>query len=106
MYKVRTPDRTQLKSVERMVGETIEQKVDRVQNNGEPIKDSAPKIYTEKDKGVEHQYNVRTDRFEIAAEAMDRVVAMKTARSAEKALDKGKVIPLNPDKGAEGETGG
>ena len=54
-------------------GETIEKKMQRITNNKEPITDGAPLVYTERKNGVEPQYNIRTDRFEIAIEAMDKV---------------------------------
>ena len=41
-------------------GETIEQKVERIVNNNEPITDSAPQIFTERKDGVQAAYNVRT----------------------------------------------
>lgn len=53
--------------------ETIEQKVDRITNNNEPIEDGAPLIYTERKNGVEAGFNIRTDRFEVAVEAMDKI---------------------------------
>ena len=40
---------------------------------GEPIKDTTPLIYTPKEKGVMPQYDVRTDKWDIAQNAMDRV---------------------------------
>lgn len=55
------------------VGETIEQKINRIVNNKEPIKDGAPIIYTDRKDGVQPQYDIRTDRWEIAADAMDKV---------------------------------
>lgn len=54
-------------------GETIEQKVERVTVNKEPIKDGAPLIYTERKDGVQAGYDIRTDRFEVAIDAMDYV---------------------------------
>ena len=56
---------------ELIVGETIETKVNRIVHNGEPIKDGAPEIFTERKDGVLAAYDVRTDKWEIAAEAMD-----------------------------------
>jgi len=61
-------------------GETIENKIRRITNNKEPITDGAPLIYTERGNGVEAQYNIRTDRFEIAVEAMDTVSKSHTAK--------------------------
>ena len=65
------------KSVE---GETIEQKMQRVESNKEPIEDSAPIIYQPRGEGVNAAYDIRADRFEMAAEAMDMVTASKLAK--------------------------
>ena len=51
-------------SVETFEGETIEEKVERIVTNKEPISDGAPMIYTEKSAGVLPAYNIRTDRFD------------------------------------------
>jgi len=69
------------KSIE---GETIEQKLERVVNNKEPIKDGAPVIYTERREGVRASTNIRTDRFEIAIEATDKISKSYAARRDEK----------------------
>lgn len=62
-------------------GESIEQKVKRMVEEKEPIKDSAPMIYTEKKDGVIAGYDIRTDRWDIAISAMDKVAAANIARS-------------------------
>ncbi|AXH73776.1 MAG: hypothetical protein [Microviridae sp.] len=54
-------------------GETLEQKIRRIVNNKEPITDGAPLIYTDRGDGVRPEFDVRTDRFELAVEAMDKV---------------------------------
>ena len=61
-------------------GESIECKVCRIVNNGEPISDGAPLIYTERKAGVKEEYNIRTDRFDIALKAMDYVTASNRAK--------------------------
>ena len=61
-------------------GESIETKVCRIVNNGEPISDGAPLIYTERKDGVKEEYNIRTDRFDIALNAMDYVTASNRAK--------------------------
>jgi len=71
---------TSLQGEEREEGETIENKMERVLTNNEPIKDGAPIIYTKRSDGVNPGYNIRTDRFELAAEAMDVVTASKLAQ--------------------------
>jgi len=84
MYKTPKFTKTSLRGNPTMEGETLEQKVERIVNNGEPITDGAPIIYTEKSKGVQAGYNIRTDRWEVATEAMDAVHKVKKAKRAEK----------------------
>lgn len=88
-------NRNQFKGVETYEGETIETKVARVVNNKEPITDGAPIIYTEKKDGVLPDFNVRTDRWEIAIEAMDRVHKAEIAKSVENIK-----LPEKPDEGS------
>ena len=54
-------------------GEPIEEKVRRITQNNEPIEDGAPIIYTERKNGVNPAYNIRTDKWEIAQQAMQTV---------------------------------
>lgn len=62
------------------------QKLRRIVENKEPIKDEAPTIYTPKNKGVMPEYDIRTDRFEIAREALEKAGKAEAARIA-KGLD-------------------
>ena len=64
-------------------GETIETKVARIIQNKEPITDGAPMIYTEREQGVLPEYDIRTDKWEIAQQAMDVVHATNIAKSKE-----------------------
>ena len=41
--------------------------------NNEPIGDSAPLIYTPREDGVIAAYDIRTDKWDIALEAMEKV---------------------------------
>jgi len=66
-------------------GETIEEKVFRITVNKEPIKDGAPLIYVDKDSGVQAGFNIRTDRFEVAVEAMNKVTKSHLAKREQKA---------------------
>lgn len=97
--KAYSPRRTHLSGVEVTEGETIERKVRRLMISGDPIKDGAPEIFTERNQGVVSAYNIRTDRWELATETMD--VVAKTLVAARE--DKGKVIEMKTDKdgGAE-----
>lgn len=71
---------SQLVGEEPYEGESIEEKVRRIVENKEPIKDGAPLIYTEKKDGVIPAYDVRTDRFDLAIMAMDAVNKAKIAK--------------------------
>lgn len=64
-------------------GETIETKCARITQTKEPISDGAPIIYTEKKDGVRPEYDIRTDRWDIAQEAMDKVNAAKIAKGSQ-----------------------
>lgn len=68
-------------STEVYEGETIEAKVQRVVINKEPIEDGAQIIYTEKKDGVLPQYNIRTDKWDIAQSAMDLAQQQRIAKS-------------------------
>lgn len=70
MYKKQPIIKTSLKRNTSVEGETIEQKIERIVNNKEPITDGAPPIYTERKDGVIPAYDIRTDRFELALDAM------------------------------------
>lgn len=72
-------------------GETIEEKMARILNNKEAIKDGAPAIFTERKEGVKAGYNIRTDRFEIALDASEIIHKSNFAKREEK----GKIIPLD-----------
>ena len=50
-----------LQSAEIYEGETIEQKVNSIVNNNEPITDGSPIIFTERKDGVLPEYDIRTD---------------------------------------------
>ena len=68
-------------SVESFKGESIEKKVSKLIENNEPITDGAPIIFTEKKDGVLPQYDIRTDKWDIAQSAMDLANASKIAKS-------------------------
>jgi len=90
MYKKIKPNGTTLKVNSSYQGETIEQKVNRIVNNKEPITDGAPIIYQERKEGVNPAYDIRTDRFEIAVEAMDKVSGSHKARRENTIAEKAK----------------
>lgn len=78
-------------------GERIESKIERIINNKEKIEGTAPLIYTERSEGVGAGYNIRTDRFELAVEAKDKVHRSAIARRESKA----EMTVLKSEKGEE-----
>lgn len=80
MYKKNKPEKTSLRINKSYIGERIEEKIERITTNKEPIKDGAPLIYTERKEGVKPEYDIRTDRFEIAVSAMDTVTKSYKAK--------------------------
>lgn len=83
-YKKRRPERTSFQVNESYEGETIEQKVDRIMNNKEPITDGVDVIYTNREDGVKPDYDIRTDRWEHAVDAMDKVSKTHMAKREER----------------------
>lgn len=84
-YKQNRMAKSAMTSVEVFEGESIEQKIERIMSNNEPITDGAPIVYTDAKDGVISAYNIRTDRWEIAAEAMDTIAKNTAAKAEEKA---------------------
>lgn len=94
-YSKPTENNGRLESVEIYEGESIETKCARVLESGEPITDTAPIIYTAKEDGVLPAYNIRTDRFDIAMDAYDKITRNSVKKEmAPKPEDFGNV----PDK--------
>lgn len=63
-----------------------------------------PTIYTEKKDGVQPEYDIRTDRFEVAIDAIDKInqsVAIQIAKSkgeTEAVKDFGTGVKTDPEK--------
>jgi hypothetical protein len=103
-------NKTTLKSVDTYEGEPIEHKIERILSNEEPITDGAEELYTDRKDGVKAEYNIRTDRFELAAESMDLVSKNKAAKRDANARAKeekksGKVIKMDKDGKTESKSG-
>lgn len=65
-------------------GETLIKKIQRILDENEPLTDGAPMIYTPKQAGVRDDCNIRTDKWEIAMNAMDRVNSYKLSEYLKK----------------------
>lgn len=72
--------KSEIRGVNAYNAESLEQKVRRILTNKEPIKDGSPIIYTDRKDGVLPSYNIRTDRFLVAVEAMDKVTRSHLAK--------------------------
>ena len=73
MIKKIITNKTSLRRLETREGETIETKVRRIMSNNEPIHDEAPLIYTERKDGINPDYDIRSDRFDFALDAMSKI---------------------------------
>lgn len=92
MYKTNKPQNTTIKVVITKEGESIEEKVMRITTEKTPIKDGAPLMYTDRKDGVLAGSDIRTDRFDVAIDAMHKVA------EASPYLRKGVVIPIDEKK--------
>lgn len=63
---------------------SLERQLEKVVAGKEPIDSSSPLVYTERKDGVLPQYNIRTDRFELALEAMGKVNKSYMAKREER----------------------
>ena len=80
-------------------GETLIKKIQRILDENEPLTDGAPMIYTPKQAGVRDDCNIRTDKWSLAMDAMDKVNNYKLNEY----LKKGEA---EAPKAAEGQTEG
>ena len=71
-------------STETYEGESIEKKCARMTENNEPITDGAPLVYTKRADRVRPEFNVRTDKWDIAQESMEKVSEAKRNKIKEK----------------------
>lgn len=88
---------------ETYVGESLEDKLARMLTNKEPIEATEPMAYSGENDGVAPQFNPRTDRWEIAREAMQNV---KTMRDAQKAAELAKSESKGIEEPAEDKADG
>lgn len=73
MYQQNRMLRSSIRRNTCVVGERLEDRVHRMMFNNEPIGDGAPLIYTDRRRGVQAEHDIRTDKFDVAVKAMDKV---------------------------------
>lgn len=87
------------------VEESIEIYMRRIMNNKEGISDAAPTVYTERKDGVIPDYDIRTDRIEIAAEAMSKSAkanwTKRTEKHSKKTIGEQAKEGMNKEQGGE-----
>lgn len=64
--------------------EGLEVKLRRVTETNEPLAGDIPTVYTKKTDGVLPAFDIRTDRFEIAREAMSKVQESEMTKEAQR----------------------
>lgn len=106
MYTVPKYENARFKVNKCVQGETLETKIERIISNKEPIKDGAPIIYTERKEGIRASTNIRTDRFEVAVDATDRIAKSYKARREENAKPKEPKTEIKDTKGEPIQGGG
>lgn len=90
---------TQLETKLDKDGVSIEEMLRKALHSKEPIEANAKISYSERKDGVLPQFDIRTDRFEYAMLATDRVHA--SAAAARKAVDFPTDINGNPEAAGE-----
>ena len=98
--EIDTRQKPRLKVNESYEGERIEQKIERITVNKEPITDGAPIVYTERADGVRPEYDIRTDKWDIAIDAMGVIEKTHKTRRQE-AIDKRKAEKEAKEKGTQ-----
>lgn len=86
-------------------GETLIKKIQRILDENEPLTDGAPMIYTPKQAGVRDDCNIRTDKWTLAMDAMDRVNNYKLNEYLKKGETEASKT-AESSKTAEGQTDG
>lgn len=88
-------------------GEPLEIKIEKLVSKKEPLDEgSTPLIYTPRMEGIRASTNIRTDRWEIAIEATEKIAKSYLARREERAKkDQPEQVPGQPDKKLEVKAG-
>lgn len=83
MKKIPNYKRTTINVNKTTEGEHLERMIERAITGGEKLEMKVAPIYTERKDGINPAYNPRTDRFEIAIEASDKIFKSKAAATEE-----------------------
>lgn len=88
-------------------GKSIEEKIEKIMDNKEPIENERPLIYTERKDGVLPDYDMRADKWEVALSGMMAVEQSYANREMEE-NEEDESEPEDTDfiKGLEDQIGG
>jgi hypothetical protein len=75
MYKVPTKTRTSINLNTSVEGETIEQQITRLLNDGAPVENDKIPIYTKPSEGVVYGTDIRGDKWEKSIEISEKINA-------------------------------
>lgn len=78
-------------------GKSIEEEIRQAVATKAPIETTAPEIYTPLKDGILPQYDIRTDRQELALDAIDKFAKSEILHADEK-LDEPETEPENIEK--------
>lgn len=72
-YRHNQRPNTRIFNVTKTIGVRLEDMINKLKSHGEPIDGTSPLIYTERKNGVMPEYDIRTDKWDVAATAMNVV---------------------------------
>lgn len=72
-YRNTQAQKSRIFNVTKTVGVRLEDMITKLKAHGEPIDGTSPLIYTERKDGVLPEYDIRTDKWDVAATAMNVV---------------------------------
>lgn len=99
MKKYEIKQKTVIRRNESAVGEPLHISLQRKMENKEKLGTTMPLIYTDRKEGVKPEYDIRTDRFDVAIDATTKIDKSWKARRDER--HKEKVEKLETIEGTE-----
>lgn len=84
IYMIRYRNNSQIEGKEGYEGESVEDKVKRITEDKEGISEPTQLIYTSEKDGVLEETDIRTDKWDLAVEALDIANKVKKAQGEDK----------------------
>lgn len=80
MRKIEIGQKTSMAVNKSYEGEPLEQELARITTTNQPIDASSPQMFTERKDGVMPETDIRTDRWDVAMEAMNKIHKSEIAK--------------------------